>query len=60
MNGAIGYGIPVSASVMLTPYGEMGFRYWNRKLGNGEVEDYNNLDMLAGLRYNLRRPIGWF
>ncbi len=48
LNGRVGYGIAASHQVMLIPFGEMGFRYWDRNLGS-YIEDYKNFDIMAGL-----------
>ncbi|MDR3423643.1 MAG: hypothetical protein P4M13_00995 [Alphaproteobacteria bacterium] len=49
VDGKIGRGYVLGRSVMLTPYAEIGYRYWDRNLGGGQVEDYSNFDFLAGL-----------
>jgi hypothetical protein len=49
IDGKFGKGFSLGNSIMLTPYGELGFRYWDRNLGAGQVEDYQNFDVLGGL-----------
>ena len=44
-----GRGYALGQSVMLTPYGELGGRFWSRDLGGGQVEDYHNFDFQLGL-----------
>jgi hypothetical protein len=45
----IGKAFPIGPMLMLIPYGELGYRYWDRNLGGGQVEDYQNGDLQAGL-----------
>lgn len=47
-DGKIGRGFALGNRVMLTPYGEIGFRYWDRNI-DGMTEDYQNFDALGGL-----------
>ncbi|MDD4616359.1 MAG: hypothetical protein PHW76_04480 [Alphaproteobacteria bacterium] len=47
-DGKIGKGIELSKSVMLTPYFDVGFRYWSRDLETF-VEKYQHLETLLGL-----------
>ncbi|MGB9153470.1 MAG: hypothetical protein WCD70_10330 [Alphaproteobacteria bacterium] len=49
VDGKIGKGFALGNSEMLTPYVELGFRSWDRNLGGGDVEDYQNFDTLAGV-----------
>jgi hypothetical protein len=49
VDGKIGEGFAFGNIMMLTPYVDLGFRYWDRNLGQGQVEDYQNFDALAGL-----------
>ncbi len=49
MNGRIGRGFPIGKYVMLIPYGQVGYRYWDRNLGQGQVEDYDNVKLMGGL-----------
>ena len=49
VDGKVGYAFVLGSKVMLIPYGEFGYRYWNRNLGAGQVEDYDNFDALGGL-----------
>ena len=49
VDGKVGHGFALGSMVMLTPYGELGYRYWDRSLGAGQDETYHNFDMLGGL-----------
>jgi hypothetical protein len=49
VDGKAGKAIALSNEVMLTPYAEVGFRYWHRDLGQGQTENYQNFDAQAGL-----------
>ncbi|MDR3424150.1 MAG: hypothetical protein P4M13_03600 [Alphaproteobacteria bacterium] len=49
VDGKIGKGFVLGRGAMLTPYLELGYRYWDRNFGDGDVEDYQNYDTLAGL-----------
>jgi hypothetical protein len=49
VDGKIGRGFALGQQVMLIPYVEIGYRYWDRNLGAGQVEDYQNYDTLGGL-----------
>jgi hypothetical protein len=49
IDGRIGKAFPIANKFLLTPYAELGWRYWNRDLGQGDVENYNNFDSLFGL-----------
>jgi len=53
VDGKFGKGFALSNIVMLTPYVELGFRYWERNLGGGDVEDYQNFDTLGGLMFQI-------
>jgi hypothetical protein len=48
-DGKIGQGFALGSSMMFIPYAELGFRHWERNLGRGQVEDYQNSDILGGL-----------
>jgi hypothetical protein len=48
IDGKIGKGFAFWDSVMITPYVDIGFRYWDRNLGDGSSEDYDNFDALGG------------
>jgi hypothetical protein len=47
--GKIGQGFYLASQALLIPYLDVGFRYWERNLGGGEIEDYHNFSTLAGL-----------
>src|SRR5579885_1026089 len=47
-DGKIGKGLALGSGAMLTPYVELGVRYWGRHLGPGQTEDYRNFDALGG------------
>ena len=49
VDGKVGKGFAFGDMTMLIPYLELGYRYWGRNLGGGQVEDYQNLDALGGL-----------
>lgn len=53
LDGKLGKGFALGRSMMLTPYGEVGFRYWTRDLGQYGTEDYDNFNALAGLMFQL-------
>jgi hypothetical protein len=44
----VGKGFVLTNSMMLTPYIDLGFRYWERDLGDEFVEKYHNYEALAG------------
>ncbi len=46
----IGKGFALSKSVMLTPYFDLGFRYWSRDL-DSYVEKYQNMETLVGVMF---------
>jgi hypothetical protein len=48
IDGKIGQGFVLGPSAMITPYGDLGFRYWRRNLGDGDTEEYHHLAALAG------------
>lgn len=47
----IGYAFPIGSTLMLTPYGEIGYRYWDRDLkgDGGYPEHYSNWEGMGGL-----------
>ena len=49
IDGKIGKGFALADSAMLIPYVELGYRYWKRDLGGGQVENYQNFDTLGGM-----------
>ena len=49
VDGKIGKAFPVNSAMMLIPYAELGYRYWDRSLSSTQDEDYQNFDILAGL-----------
>jgi len=49
VDGKIGKGFALNDSMMLIPYTELGFRYWNRGFGGDTGEDYQNFDALVGV-----------
>lgn len=49
LSGKIGRAFELGNYVMATPYAEMGFRYWRRDLGSGQIEDYKHAEALGGL-----------
>ena len=49
VDGKVGQGFYVSNRVMLIPYGDLGFRYWDRDLGQGQDEKYQTMMALGGL-----------
>ena len=48
VDAKFGQGLPLDSNIMFIPYIEGGYRYWNRNLGGGQVEDYHNFDVLGG------------
>ena len=52
VDGKVGKGFALGSHVMLTPYAELGFRYWDRAIP-GNTEDYQNFDMLGGLMFQV-------
>ncbi len=48
IDGKIGRGFAIGSRVMLVPYAELGFRYWDRNLGSGQIEKYQNFVFLGG------------
>lgn len=50
-SGKLGRAFAVGPSAMLTPYAEIGYRYWSRDLGGvgGYGEVYQNWEAMAGL-----------
>ncbi|MDR3449007.1 MAG: hypothetical protein P4M15_04545, partial [Alphaproteobacteria bacterium] len=55
VNAKIGKGYVVGDNALLIPYVELGYHYWNRDLGAGQVEDYQHFAVLGGamLQYAL-------
>ncbi len=53
IDGKVGKGFPLGGMVMLTPYLDLGYRYWDRNLGAGQTEDYQNFDSLGGLMFQI-------
>jgi hypothetical protein len=51
VNGKIGQGFSLSDRAMFIPYLDVGFRYWDRKLGAGQGEEYQNYDVLGGVMF---------
>ncbi|HZB92326.1 MAG TPA: hypothetical protein VE397_12840, partial [Stellaceae bacterium] len=47
----LGRAFPIGRTLMLTPFGEIGYRYWARDLTGtgGYTEDYHNWDGMGGL-----------
>ena len=41
--------MPINSIMMVIPYAELGYRYWDRNLGGGQDEVYDNFDLLAGI-----------
>jgi hypothetical protein len=48
IDGKIGKGYAIGNCLMATPYLDLGFRTWDRNLGNGDSEDYRNFEALGG------------
>jgi hypothetical protein len=48
IDGKFGRGFG-TGNAMLIPYIDIGYRYWDRNLGGGQVEDYQNFAALGGL-----------
>lgn len=46
-----GYAFPIGRTLMLTPYAELGYRYWDRDLtgAGGYPEHYSNWEGMGGL-----------
>ena len=44
----IGQGFALGRSVLLTPYFDLGYRYWTRELSAAQVEDYSHFAALGG------------
>jgi hypothetical protein len=53
VDGQIGKGFILGQGAMLTPYLELGYRYWNRDLGPSEVEKYSSYESLVGLKLQI-------
>ena len=51
VNGKVGQGFFLSGNTMLIPYVDIGYRYWDRNLGSGQGEFYQNYDTLGGLMF---------
>jgi hypothetical protein len=49
LDAKFGKGVVLGRSIMLTPYAEVGYHHWGRKLNSFQTEDYDNLDVLGGL-----------
>jgi opacity protein-like surface antigen len=49
VDGKLGHAFVINPIMMLIPYVEVGYRYWDRNLGGGQVEDYQHADTLGGL-----------
>lgn len=51
VSGRLGRAFAAAPAVMLTPYGELGYRSWNRNLTGtgGYDETYHNSDFIGGL-----------
>lgn len=50
----LGYAFPIGNTLMLTPYGEIGYRYWDRQITGGGYassndEEYTNFEGMVGL-----------
>lgn len=50
LNGRAGRGFLVNSSVIITPYLDLGFRYWERDL-NSFTEVYRNFEILGGVLF---------
>ena len=48
VDGKVGKGFALGHNVMITPYADLGFRYWTRELSGWQTEDYDNFEALAG------------
>jgi hypothetical protein len=48
IDGKLGQGFILGQNTMIVPYVNVGFRYWDRKLSNLQVEDYQNFTVLGG------------
>jgi hypothetical protein len=46
----LGKGFDLSEA-MVTPFVELGYRYWDRDFGGGDVETYQNWDVLGGVLF---------
>jgi hypothetical protein len=57
----LGRGFELGRSVMLTPFVELGYRYWGRDLTGigGYYEDYSNWDAMGGLLAQLSPMPRW-
>ncbi|MDE2029672.1 MAG: hypothetical protein KGI97_03805 [Alphaproteobacteria bacterium] len=53
IDGKIGRAFTVDSSLMLTPYLELGYRYWDRQLSSIQDEKYQHIDTLGGLMVQL-------
>jgi len=58
-DGKIGRGFALSNEVMATPYVNLGFRYWDRNLGNQQVENYYHFAALAGAMVQYSPAARW-
>jgi hypothetical protein len=51
VDGKLGKGFVLGQSAMVTPYVDVGFRYWERTLSNQQKEDYQNFAILGGAMF---------
>jgi hypothetical protein len=59
VDGKLGRAFPLGNVAMLIPYGELGYRYWNRDLGGGQTEEYQNGNILGGVMLQLSPAERW-
>jgi hypothetical protein len=45
----LGRALPIGQNVLLIPYGDFGYRFWDRSLSADQDEQYQNFDLMAGV-----------
>ena len=59
VDGKIGKGFVLGNSAVFTPYLDLGYRYWERDLGNDQIEKYDNFEALGGAMLQYSPSTSW-